>query len=79
MTTTKSKHVDIRYHFTRKVLNSKAVVVEYCPTTDMLVDVLTKFTLPTAVHLKLVGRMPSGTYSGPPVREAWGSVGRYRP
>ena len=31
VTTTKSKHIDIRYHFIREVVN-KVVVVLYCPT-----------------------------------------------
>jgi len=44
----------------------------------MLVDALTKFSLPTALHLKHVSRMLSGTYDGPPfVKEGWGSVGYY--
>ena len=38
MTTTKSKHIDIRYHFIRDVVKSKAVVVRYYPTGDMLAD-----------------------------------------
>ncbi len=67
MTTAKSKHIDIRYHFIREVIKSKAVVIQYCPTEDMLADALTKFSLPTCVHLKLVNMMMNGTYSGPPV------------
>jgi hypothetical protein len=41
MTTGETKHIDIRYHFIREVVNSKAVTLEYCPTTDLLADVLT--------------------------------------
>ena len=67
MTTGKTKHIDIRYHFIREVVKSKAVVIQYCNTSDMLADVLTKFSLPTALHLKHVGRMLSGTYSRPPL------------
>ncbi len=65
MTTGKMKHIDVRYYFIREVVKIKAVVLEYCPTTDMLPDVLTKFSLPTSLHLKHVSRMLSGTYSGP--------------
>ncbi len=65
MTTGKTKHIDIRYHFIREVVKSKAVTLEYCPTTDMLADILTKFSIPTALHLKHVSRMLSGTYYGP--------------
>ncbi len=67
MTTAKSKHIDIRYHFIREVVKSKAVVVQYCPTENMLADALTKFSLPIGLHLKLVHRMMDGTHSGPPV------------
>ncbi len=65
MTTTKSKHNDIRYHFIREVVKSKAVVVKYCRAEDMLADALMKFSLPIGLHLKLVNMMMSGTYSGP--------------
>ena len=66
MTTGKTNHIDIRYNFSREVLKSKAVVLEYCPTTDMLADALTKFSLPTPLHLKHVSKMLSGTYARPP-------------
>jgi hypothetical protein len=66
MTTGKTKHINVRYHFIREVVKSKAVTLEYCPTTDMLADALTKFSLPTALHLKHVSMMLSGTYAGPP-------------
>ena len=65
MTTGKTKHIDIRYHFVREVVKSKAVVMQHCPTADLLADVLTKFSLPTALHLKHVGRILSGTYTRP--------------
>ena len=38
----RSKHIDVRYHFIRTEVNSGKVVVEYCPTTDMVADVMTK-------------------------------------
>jgi hypothetical protein len=66
MTTGKTKHIDIRYHFIREVVKSKAVTLEFCPTTHMLAGVLTKFSLPTALHLKHISRMLSGTYHRPP-------------
>ena len=65
MTTPKSKHIDTRYHFIREIVKSKGVVFDQCPTTDMLANALTNFSLPTGLHLKHVGRMISGTYSGP--------------
>ena len=75
MTTAKSNHIDIRYHFIREVVKSKTVVVLYCPTGDMLAAALIKLSLSIGLHLHLVGMMLSGTYSGPkrippPVLEA---------
>ena len=51
MTTGKTKHIDISYHFVREMAKSKAVVLEYCPTPDMLANALTKFSLPTTLAL----------------------------
>lgn len=36
------KHIDIKYHFIREVINSGRVSLEYCPTDKMLADVMTK-------------------------------------
>lgn len=36
------KHIDIKYHFIRSVLSDRKITIEYCPTTDMVADVLTK-------------------------------------
>uniref|UniRef100_A0AAV1TL57 Copia protein n=1 Tax=Peronospora matthiolae TaxID=2874970 RepID=A0AAV1TL57_9STRA len=38
----RTKHIDIRYHFVREKVESGEVVLEYCPTQDMLVDMMTK-------------------------------------
>ena len=38
----RSKHIDVRYHFIRTEINSGNVVIEYCPTADMIADVMTK-------------------------------------
>ena len=43
----RTKHIDIRYHFIRWILEDKKIVLEYCPTGDMVADVLTK-ALPSA-------------------------------
>jgi hypothetical protein len=66
MTTGKTKLIDIRYHFIREVVKSKAVVLEYFPTTNMLAYALTKFSLPTTLHLKHVSMMLIGIYARPP-------------
>ena len=38
----RTKHIDIKYHFIRDVVINKTVVLEYCGTEDMLADILTK-------------------------------------
>jgi len=38
----RSKHIDVRYHFIRTEINSGKVVAKYCPTADMIVDIMTK-------------------------------------
>ncbi|KAL9987803.1 hypothetical protein ACROYT_G002165 [Oculina patagonica] len=38
----RSKHIDVRYHFIRNVQNAGKVIIKYCPTADMVADVMTK-------------------------------------
>jgi hypothetical protein len=38
----RSKHIDIRFHFVRDQVEKKTVNVLYCPSNDMLADLLTK-------------------------------------
>ena len=66
MTTAKTKHIDIRYHFVRDLATTKQINIQWTDTTDMIADILTKFSLPTSLHLKHASRMLTGTYSGPP-------------
>lgn len=54
----RSKHIDIRHHFVRQVVNKKLVRLEHISTDDMAADMLTK-GLPRPKHLKcmfLVGQ-----------------------
>jgi hypothetical protein len=37
-----SRHIDIRYFFIKDRLNSEGIVIEYCPTEQMLADFFTK-------------------------------------
>ena len=53
MTTGKTKHIDIRYHFVRDLVNDNTISLTWCPTEDMIADILTKFSLPAARHKKL--------------------------
>ena len=43
------KHIDIKYHFIRETVNAGKVILEYCPTEQMIADVMTK----PATKLKL--------------------------
>lgn len=48
----RSKHIDIRYHFIRSVLkNNKSIELSYISTDSMLADILTK-ALPKVKHYK---------------------------
>eukprot|EP00873_Tetraselmis_striata_P038947 jgi/Tetstr1/459211/TSEL_004655.t1 len=42
MTHGRSKHIAIKYHFTRDKVLSGEVAIEYCPTAQMVADALTK-------------------------------------
>jgi len=54
----RSKHIDVQYHYSRQLIEYGKILLDYCPTKDMLADVLTK---PLGSHafkecsLKLVG------------------------
>lgn len=38
----KTKHIDVRFHFVRKKVESGEVALEYCPTRQMLADLMMK-------------------------------------
>ena len=38
----RTKHVDVKYHYTRQVIERNIIRVEYIPTADMVADTLTK-------------------------------------
>ncbi|MCP4490581.1 MAG: DDE-type integrase/transposase/recombinase, partial [Gammaproteobacteria bacterium] len=38
----RSKHIDIKYHYVRQKVTEGAIELHYCPTHDMVADVLTK-------------------------------------
>ena len=39
---TRTKHIDIKYHFVREVVQRKEITLMFCPTNKMIADVLTK-------------------------------------
>ena len=38
----RTKHIDIRYHYTREKVASGEICIKYCPTKNMLADIFTK-------------------------------------
>ena len=38
----RSKHIYVRYHFIGNVQNAGKVIIKYCPTADVVADVMTK-------------------------------------
>lgn len=42
VTSKRTKHIDVRYHFTRERVESGEVVLEYVPSAEQLADLLTK-------------------------------------
>ena len=38
----RAKHIDIRHHFVREQVNDGKIELKYCPTKQMVADMLTK-------------------------------------
>ena len=38
----RAKHIDIKYHFVRHAVEEKNIQLVYCPTENMMADILTK-------------------------------------
>ena len=52
----RTKHIDIQHHFVREQVEEGNVKLEYCPSEDMVADVMTK-ALGRIKHQKFVGAM----------------------
>lgn len=52
MTSSRSKHIDIKFHYVREMVSAGNVEVIFCPTDQMLADSLTK-ALPEETLVKL--------------------------
>ena len=48
----RSKHIRIKYHFVRDQVTEGTIKLKYCPTTEMVADMLTK-GLPKDQFMKL--------------------------
>jgi hypothetical protein len=47
----RTKHIDIQYHFIRDLVSTEKIHLEFCPSTDMIADIMTK-ALPRPAHDK---------------------------
>ncbi len=66
MNTSKSKHIDdIKYHYIRDLIKQGSIELFWCPTDDMLADILPSFPSHLLSIAKHALRMLSGTCSGP--------------
>ena len=68
----RTKHIEMRHHFIREKINSGEIKQVYCPTKDMMADVLTK-ALTREKHEAFASGMGLVGMS----RQASGSVERY--
>jgi len=41
----RTKHIDIRFHFIREARENSTIDIVYCPTSEMIADLFTKPTL----------------------------------
>jgi len=47
----RSKHIDVRYHWIRDLIEKQKLILTYCPTEDMTADIFTK-SLGKVLHMK---------------------------
>ena len=57
----RTKHIDIRHHFIREILQNAYIKIDYMPSNEMMADVLTK-GLAGPKHLENSGKMGVGPY-----------------
>jgi len=64
----RTKHIDIKYHFIRDYIDKGDIDVVYCPTKEMVTDVLTKPLARPAfeVHVKALGVGPRDEWNDAP-------------
>ena len=55
------KHIDVKFHFIKKLIDDKIVRLEYWPTSQITVVIFTKILSPTIYecHTKFLGLAPS--------------------
>ena len=53
---TKTKHIALKYHYVKELVQDKEVKLEYIHTTEQIVDIFTK-ALPKDAHEYLRGKL----------------------
>ena len=75
----RTKHIDIAHHAIRDWREAGRLRIAYCPTGDMLADLMTK-PLPPATHIRLtelcLGKPMTGQRNLPKVSIQKSSMGR---
>ena len=64
----RTKHIDIQLHFIREHVNNGRIHLEYCPTEDMVADVMTK-ALGKEKHQRFMKMMGMETATPSPVED----------
>ena len=62
----RTKHIDLRYHFVREAVEEERIVVGYIPSEDNVVDIFTK-ALPRPKFVQFMGRLGLGEM----MKEKW--------
>ena len=47
----RTKHIDIQLHFIRNLVTTDQIYLQFCPSTDLIADIMTK-ALPRVSHVK---------------------------
>ena len=57
----RTKHIEVQHHFVQEKVARGAIILGYCPTQEMLVDVLTR-ALARERHERLIRKMGIGNF-----------------
>ena len=38
----RTKHIDIQHHFIRDLVAAEKIILQYCPTSEMIADIMTQ-------------------------------------
>ena len=62
MTTSKSKHINVKLHFVRDAIRDNVIVMQWCSTHGIIAGTLTKISLPGHQHARLASKLMSGCF-----------------